>query len=166
MFNKRKPEMTSPPQTQIREIPKSIAASVTPDRPKYDGQVVIGRGTKIIGEIQDCAVVEIQGAVEGSVSAKSLVILEGGQVQGQIAAESAEVRGTFSGTLKIENLLDVKSTGRVEGDLAYGKLAVAMGGNVVGNVTNPVTGSADAAPVARPEGEPSVSDLRAYRQVR
>ena len=102
-----------------------------------DGIVIVGRGTRITGEITDCLRLEIQGVVEGTIVADALVIRAGGSVTGRLQANHAEVHGYFNGQLQITDLLDVRSTGRVEGELAYGKLAVAMGGHISGNITTP-----------------------------
>ena len=107
-----------------------------------EGVVIIGKGTRIVGEITDCARLEIQGVVDGIIVADTLVILEGGSVKGKLRASCAEVHGVFNGQLEIADLLDVRSTGRVEGELAYGQLSVAMGGHISGNVTTPQAGVA------------------------
>ncbi|NOU06049.1 MAG: polymer-forming cytoskeletal protein [Hyphomicrobiaceae bacterium] len=57
----------------------------------------------------------------------------------QSSSNHAVIHGEFSGQLKIENFLDVRATGKIAGDLAYGQLAVAMGGHILGRVTNPLT---------------------------
>jgi cytoskeletal protein CcmA (bactofilin family) len=36
----------------------------------------------------------------------------------------------------VQDVLDVRGTGHVEGDLSYGKLAVAMGGYISGKVSS------------------------------
>ena len=115
-----------------------------------DGVVIIGKGTRIVGEITDCSRVEIQGIVDGTIVAEALIIREGGSLTGRLQATHAEVHGSFNGQLDIAELLDIRSTGIVEGELAYGKLAVAMGGHISGNVTNPrVETTAQASSYAR-----------------
>ena len=100
------------------------------------GVVVIGKGTKISGQIYDCAKLEIEGMVEGNIVADALVIREGGVVKGDVKAAHAEVHGVFQGKLTVEDLLDVRATGQVEGELSYGKLAVAMGGYMSGTINS------------------------------
>jgi cytoskeletal protein CcmA (bactofilin family) len=107
-----------------------------------EGIVVIGRGTKISGQIADCAKLEIQGTVEGTIVADSIVVREGGVVKGEVRAVHAEIHGLFEGQLVVQDTLDVRGTGHVEGDLSYGKLAVAMGGYISGKVSGEaVTGA-------------------------
>jgi cytoskeletal protein CcmA (bactofilin family) len=115
-----------------------------------EGVVVIGRGTRIVGEITDCAKLEIQGTVEGSIIADALVVREGGVVKGDLQAAHAEIHGQFKGRLDVRDLLDVRSTGRVEGELSYGKLAVAMGGHISGQISSEVEDAlhADAVDLA------------------
>jgi cytoskeletal protein CcmA (bactofilin family) len=100
------------------------------------GIVVIGRGTKITGQITDCARLEIQGTVDGSIVADTLIVREGGVVKGDVRAAHAEIHGLFEGQLAVQDVLDVRGTGHVEGDLSYGKLAVAMGGYISGKVSS------------------------------
>ena len=113
-----------------------------------EGVVIIGKGTRIAGEITNCTRLEIQGAVEGRISAVALVVRDGGSVNGEIYAENAEINGIVQGHLDVKGLLDIRSTGRVEGDLAYGRLAVAMGGHIAGQIKN-----ADQSIAAEPANE-------------
>ena len=106
---------------------------------RAEGVVIIGKGTRIVGEITDCSRLEIQGSVEGTIVADTLVLRHGGGVKGRLQARHAEVHGDFNGILEVQDLLDVHSTGRVEGELAYGKLSVAMGGHISGNIISPQT---------------------------
>jgi cytoskeletal protein CcmA (bactofilin family) len=120
---------TAPPPSPA--VP-ARTASVADD----GGVVVIGKGTKISGQIYDCAKLEIEGMVEGNIVADALVIREGGVVKGDVKAAHAEVHGVFQGKLTVEDLLDVRATGQVEGELSYGKLAVAMGGYMSGTINS------------------------------
>ena len=101
-----------------------------------DGVVIIGRGTRISGEITNCSKLEIHGTVEGRIGAVALIVREGGSVKGEIYANDAEINGNIEGHVEVKGLLDIRSTGRVEGELAYGKLAVAMGGHIGGQIRN------------------------------
>ena len=102
-----------------------------------DGTVLIGKGTRIVGEISNCSNVEVQGELEGNLITKSVTIREGGVIAGNVRANEATVHGTVSGEIEVEGLLDIHSTGRVDGSLAYGQIAVAAGGEVSGNIFGP-----------------------------
>jgi cytoskeletal protein CcmA (bactofilin family) len=135
-----------------------------------EGVVVIGKGTKITGQISDCAKLEIQGTVEGTIVADALVVREGGVVKGDVRAAHAEIHGLFEGQLAVRDILDVRGTGHVQGELSYGKLAVAMGGYISGNVsseTNAAVRSAaanDHASLVKPVAQPLNGAANGYAQ--
>jgi cytoskeletal protein CcmA (bactofilin family) len=122
----------------------STTAHVTPPPPKArpmaakidagDGVVLIGKGTRVIGEISECTTVEIQGVVEGKLLASSVVIREGGGFKGSLQVDQAEIHGVMEGTAVVNDLLDIRSTGTVAADLAYGRLSVEAGGQMTGNI--------------------------------
>jgi cytoskeletal protein CcmA (bactofilin family) len=119
-------------------------AHVTPPPPRArpmgaktdagDGVVLIGKGTRVIGEISDCTTVEIQGVVEGKLLANSVIIREGGGFKGSLQADQAEIHGVMEGNAVVNDLLDIRSTGTVSADLAYGRLSVEAGGQMTGNI--------------------------------
>lgn len=99
-----------------------------------EGLVLIGKGTRVRGEISDCDLVEVQGVFEGTVVTKHVVMREGGGFNGSLETDNAEVHGIAQGTIVVRDLLDVRSTGKVTAELAYGRLSVATGGFIAGNV--------------------------------
>jgi cytoskeletal protein CcmA (bactofilin family) len=105
---------------------------------REDGaSVSIGKGTTIVGEIRDCAQLDVIGTFEGSVAATLIIVHPGGRMTGSVHAATAEVHGTMEGEIKVDQLLDVRSTAVVDGDLAYGSLAVEAGGQVTGTIMSP-----------------------------
>jgi cytoskeletal protein CcmA (bactofilin family) len=108
-----------------------------PSRPAEtsgDGVVVVGRGASIVGEITNCSQVEIAGALEGKVVAEAVIVRDSGCLKGTVCSERAEVHGTIEGQVQVAEHLDIRSTGQVSGELAYGKLSVASGGRLAGTI--------------------------------
>jgi cytoskeletal protein CcmA (bactofilin family) len=102
-----------------------------------------GRSTTIIaedmtirGDIRNGGLVEVRGYVEGSVTADRLLVHETGRVYGTVKAENADVNGRLQGTVMIRHLINIGNTGAVRGDVRYGKLALAGGGDLDANVRN------------------------------
>lgn len=122
---------------------------------KGDGFILIGKGTRLIGEISDCTLVEVQGVVEGKLLASTVIIREGGGFKGSLQADHAEIHGVMEGNAVINDLLDIRSTGTVAADLAYGRLSVEAGGQMTGNVLARISienGSHSASDGAEPNG--------------
>jgi cytoskeletal protein CcmA (bactofilin family) len=95
----------------------------------------IGVNIKLKGvEISDCDVLVIEGHVEATVHSKAMQIDKPGTLKGTALIDVAEVRGDFSGELTARTLLVVHGSGRVSGKIRYGKLIVAEGGELSGDV--------------------------------
>ena len=89
---------------------------------------VIAKNTKITGEIISEGDYRIDGVLEGDLKTKGRVIIgSGGLVNGNIHALNTDIEGTFSGQLNVENILTVKSSANISGDVIVGKLSVEPG---------------------------------------
>lgn len=98
-------------------------------------KLFIGVNIKLKGvEISDCDVLVIEGHVEATVHSKAMQIDKPGTLKGTALIDVAEVHGDFSGELTARTRLVVHGTGRVSGKIRYGKLIVAEGGELSGDV--------------------------------
>jgi cytoskeletal protein CcmA (bactofilin family) len=68
------------------------------------------------------------------VHSKAMQIDKPGTLKGTALIDVAEVHGDFSGELTARTRLVVHGTGRVSGKIRYGKLIVAEGGELSGDV--------------------------------
>jgi cytoskeletal protein CcmA (bactofilin family) len=141
-------------------------------------RLFVGINIKLKGvEISDCDVLVVEGQVEATVYSKGLQIAKPGTLKGTAAIDVAEIFGEFSGELTARTRLVVHGTGRVSGKIRYGKLIVAEGGELSGDVRqldgpsdllgpSPVTGS-DSRPGSgeppRSVQEPGARDTPAWR---
>ena len=89
---------------------------------------VIGKNTKIKGDIISEGDFRIEGSIEGTIKTDGRVIVgKSGDIKGKVECANADFEGTFSGELIIQNLLTLKSTSRISGDVVIGKLSVEPG---------------------------------------
>ena len=136
-----------PPPAPMKETPHHAppAASVAPTASAASGsapateaggsKLFIGVNIKLKGvEISDCDVLVIEGHVEATVNSKEMQIDQPGTLTGTALIDVAEIRGEFSGELTARTRLVVHGTGRVSGTIRYGKLIVAEGGELTGDV--------------------------------
>ena len=109
------------------------ATAIGPDMP--GSRLCVGPKIKLKGvEISDCDVLVVEGEVEATVNSKAMQIAKPGTLKGHVAIDVAEIFGDFSGELTARTKLIVHSTGRVSGKIRYGKLIVAEGGELSGDV--------------------------------
>ena len=108
------------------------------------GVLIISEDAILKGEIKNCKRMEIYGYVEGDLAADSLIIHEGGQCYGKVKVDSADISGTFQGDARVKQLISIKNSGSVRGNVKYGRLAMEEGADLTAQVRNvPPTLSGD-----------------------
>jgi cytoskeletal protein CcmA (bactofilin family) len=86
-------------------------------------------GTEITGDIVSDSNIIIEGDVIGNVSCSGKVIIGNtGKISGNLVCIDADIEGTLEGELTIENLLVLRSTARITGDIETVRLAIEEGG--------------------------------------
>lgn len=89
---------------------------------------LIGNGTVIKGDIIANGDIRIDGTLHGSLNTKGkLVIGASGIVEGDIVCQNAEVQGQIKAQIKVNELLALKSTAKLTGDIITNKLAIEPG---------------------------------------
>ncbi len=89
---------------------------------------VIGKKTTIVGDIKSEGDFRIDGNIEGSIVTEGRVIIgKEGKVNGNIECVNADIEGVISGNLSVSNMLSLKSTANINGDVVIGKLTVEPG---------------------------------------
>jgi cytoskeletal protein CcmA (bactofilin family) len=116
----------------FRKTPPVTPVSVTPAERVTS---VLGPGIIWKGKLRGSGGVRIEGAFEGDITVRGLVIIgETGRVTCQnIKANSVIVAGTVNGSITAEKL-DIRSTGRVWGDVTVVALATEEGAFLRGQV--------------------------------
>ena len=151
------------------EAPNLTAAAAPAPKPQAAGsKLSIGVDIKLKGvEISDCDVMVIEGHVEATVHSVVMEIAKPGTLKGTAMIDVAEIHGDFSGELTARTRLVVHGTGRVSGTIRYGKLIVAEGGELSGDVKRLDEADTSAQPArAAAAGAPfalGTSDERAPR---
>ena len=85
-------------------------------------------GTEITGDIVSNSGILIEGEVIGNISCSGQVkIGNSGKLKGTLVCVNAEIEGALEGELTIENLLILRSTARIKGDIEALKLNIEEG---------------------------------------
>lgn len=129
------------------------------------GVLVVREDTAIMGEIRNCQRIEIYGHVQGQIAAESILVHEGGHFYGTVKSDTADVHGTMQGDVVVKNLISIRSSGSVSGNVRYGQLALEAGGNLSAEVRNvpPTLGGDLGLTVAKGRTVTiTLEDLRAF----
>lgn len=95
---------------------------------------LIGAGTSIEGEVTSAGDIRIDGTIVGSVSSKAKVVVGStGVIQGDIICQNADISGTVKGKTNVTEMLFLKATARMNGDIQTGKLVVEVGAVFTGS---------------------------------
>lgn len=86
------------------------------------------KGTVIEGTVRCDSDLRVDGTIKGKLSCQSKVIIgPTGAVEGEIRCQNAVIEGRFKGTLYVTELLNVRETAEVDGDITTNKLIVQSG---------------------------------------
>ena len=89
---------------------------------------LVGSKTLVKGEISGQEDVVIQGRVEGSISVdKHLVVDAGGRVQASVRAAAIIISGEVVGDCHARERVELRSTGRLRGDIHAPRIVIAEG---------------------------------------
>lgn len=92
----------------------------------------IAEGTQLNGDIVSDADIRIDGTLIGNCTIKGkLVIGQTGYVEGNIKCTNIDIEGKFLGKLDANELLNIKASASIKGDVIVGKLGVEPGANFV-----------------------------------
>jgi len=88
----------------------------------------IVEGTHIEGNIQAANDIRIDGTLKGNLECRGRVIIgPQGKVEGDVSCVNAIIEGLYTGKLSVRELLAIKETGVVNGDVVTEKLLVQAG---------------------------------------
>lgn len=89
---------------------------------------ILSEGTVIKGDIIADGDIRIDGNLNGNIEAKGrLVIGPKGKVEGEINCNNVEVSGYMKGKINVSDLLTMKTSAEINGDIVAGKLSVEPG---------------------------------------
>lgn len=96
----------------------------------------IVEGTTIEGEIKSKSNIRIDGVLKGSILTKGrLVVGASGIIEGEVACQNSDIEGVLLGKITVNELLSLKATAKITGDIITNKLAIEPGANFSGTVS-------------------------------
>mgnify|MGYP001033598926 CR=1 FL=1 len=89
---------------------------------------ILSEGTVIKGDIAANGDIRVDGELKVNIEARGrLVIGPKGKVEGEINCNNIEVSGYIKGKIKVADLLTMKASAEINGDIVAGKLSVEPG---------------------------------------
>ena len=116
MFNKPAQDIN---QTKVQQTNSS--------NPNSNAVNIIGQGTTIQGEIVCDGDIRIDGMVKGTVTSKAKIVI------GVTGSVDGDISGKIFGTVEVDELLFLKSSAYIEGNITTGKFVVETGAKFNGS---------------------------------
>ncbi|MCA0429592.1 MAG: polymer-forming cytoskeletal protein [Bacteroidetes bacterium] len=106
-----------------------LGKSLSKDSSNNNGSVnLIGAGTQITGDINCAGDVRIDGTLTGNIITSGKFVLgPQGLVEGNVTCSNADISGEIKGVLKINELLQLKASAKIKGDIITAKLSIESG---------------------------------------
>lgn len=95
---------------------------------------LIGNGTIIKGDIESNGDFRIDGELTGTIRTKGKVVIGStGKVEGEVFCQNADIEGIANANMNVAELLTLKETAKLNGDVSTNKLAIEPGAQFLGS---------------------------------
>jgi cytoskeletal protein CcmA (bactofilin family) len=94
---------------------------------------LISNGTDITGDIKSNGDIRIDGTLTGNLNTKGKVVIgPTGKVAGEVICKNSEVSGIVEGKITVGQLLNLKASSKILGDIVTSKLSIEPGAKFSG----------------------------------
>jgi cytoskeletal protein CcmA (bactofilin family) len=94
---------------------------------------LISNDTEITGDVMSNGDIRIDGSLNGNLTTKGKVVIgPTGKVKGEVNCKNSEVSGMIEGKISVSQLLNLKASSRILGDIITSKLAIEPGARFTG----------------------------------
>ena len=95
---------------------------------------LISLGTDIFGDVKSNGDIRIDGTLTGNLNTKGKVVIgPTGKVKGEVICKNSEVAGIIEGKIIVGQLLNLKASSKIVGDIVTVKLSIEPGAVFSGN---------------------------------
>ena len=95
---------------------------------------LISSGTDIFGDVKSNGDIRIDGTLTGNLNTKGKVVIgPTGKVKGEVICKNSEVAGIIEGKIIVGQLLNLKASSKIVGDIITVKLSIEPGAVFSGN---------------------------------
>ncbi|MEO8760712.1 MAG: polymer-forming cytoskeletal protein [Bacteroidia bacterium] len=95
---------------------------------------LIATGTTITGDVKTEGDFRIDGTLQGTLTVKGkLVVGSNGLIKGEIECQNADVSGEVNGKINVNELLALRATAKINGDIFTGKISIEPDAQFTGN---------------------------------
>lgn len=117
---------------------KQVVAKAQTNRPKVDA--VLNRKLKIAGDVYFSGILHVECTIEGDLisddPSSTLILSDAGHIKGSVRASNVMANGRIDGNVLANNKVELYEKSRINGDLHYNLLEMAVGAGVNGKLVH------------------------------
>jgi cytoskeletal protein CcmA (bactofilin family) len=133
----------SPPPNQPSEpeeilLENTPMASIPTPQNKTDfnsGELVVGEGVVLNGSLEVPNKALVLGAINGDLKVHSLAVGSTGKIEGKVDCQIADIAGHVKDDLRVHELLIVRSSSRISGNIFYKEIDIERGAKISGQLS-------------------------------
>lgn len=106
------------------------------DTANFDTNTIdrIAEGTVVEGNLNSIKGIRIDGKVIGNVSCDGKIVVgKKGIIEGDVKCINADIEGQLKSSIEVQDLLDLKASGIILGEIATGRLSIEPGATFTGS---------------------------------
>ncbi|MCX7982709.1 MAG: polymer-forming cytoskeletal protein [Syntrophales bacterium] len=89
--------------------------------------IILGESSQIKGDLSGEGMTLLKGKVTGNVEGEQIIIDEQATISGDIVGHTISIAGQVEGQITGKELVEIKATGQVKGDIRTPKIAIEEG---------------------------------------
>ncbi|MCK5857351.1 MAG: polymer-forming cytoskeletal protein [Bacteroidales bacterium] len=110
-----------------------MARNTTDNSTSEFNKIVVG--TKIHGEVETQGDIRIDGGIVGTMNIQGKLVLgPKGTIEGEIKCKNAEILGSITGEITVTELLSLKASAKIKGDIITNKISIEPGATLTGTI--------------------------------
>ena len=117
---------------------KPAVANTQQNRPRVDA--MLNRRLKIAGDVHFSGILHVECTIEGDLisddDSSTLILSDAGHIKGSVKASNVMVNGRIDGNVLVVNKVELYEKSRINGDLHYNLLEMAVGAGVNGKLVH------------------------------
>jgi cytoskeletal protein CcmA (bactofilin family) len=156
MFTKNSRPSESPPVESPKVAPAQDAIRGAAMKNAARAASIICADMKINGSVISEGALQIDGIVDGDVSATDITIGASGQITGEVKAEVVKVKGRIRGSIRARKV-ELETGAHVKGDIVHSSLQIQSNAVFEGQVKHAEDPLRETGPVAASEGKNQAS---------
>lgn len=147
MFQKTSKGGSSAPQEPQKPVPVQDTIRAAASKPAARAASIICADMKINGSVVSDGALQIDGVVDGDVTATDITIGASGQITGEVKAEVVKVKGRIKGSIRARKV-ELETGAHVKGDIVHASLQIQSNAVFEGQVKHAEDPLRETGPVA------------------